>query len=277
MSVAPHGSGSPAVLSQGRGAKILLAAAALVVAVGALSYAIKPTSGTLEVSASGPHGRALPSVEIYVDSVKRCSTSHCRIEDLRDGVHIVEAKSPGYVAMAGKAVKIEAGEEIPFDLELDEGAQSSPSEAPAPAKAEEKQPEEPAERAAREDDPGQHEHTTSIEDLKPAGEEARVENKPSAPPANNELARKLAGAAPSEPTPAAPAQPQAGMATLNINSIPASRVVVDGRPLGQTPKVGLKLPPGAHTVVFIHPEHGRKVQRVTLQAGQAQTASVRFP
>lgn len=65
--------------------------------------------------------------------------------------------------------------------------------------------------------------------------------------------------------------------TLNINSIPVSTVILDGRPLGQTPKVGVSVSPGSHTVVFVHPEHGRKVRAVTVQAGQTATAAVRFP
>lgn len=75
------------------------------------------------------------------------------------------------------------------------------------------------------------------------------------------------------PKPAA----SSGQATLNINSIPVSNVILDGKPLGSTPKVGVSVSPGSHTVVFVHPEHGRKVRAVTVQAGQTATAAVRFP
>lgn len=85
----------------------------------------------------------------------------------------------------------------------------------------------------------------------------------------------------SAPAPAAPAPPKpaasSGQATLNINSIPVSNVILNGRPLGSTPKVGVSVPAGSHTVVFVHPEHGRKVRAVTVQAGQTATAAVRFP
>lgn len=78
-----------------------------------------------------------------------------------------------------------------------------------------------------------------------------------------------------------PAQPQRPAATgkgkLNINSIPVSAVVLDGVPQGNTPKVGLSVSAGRHTVVFIHPEHGRKVNTVNVRAGQTATAVVRFP
>ena len=82
---------------------------------------------------------------------------------------------------------------------------------------------------------------------------------------------------PAKPTAAAAAKPAAGQGTLNCNSIPVSNVIVDGRPLGSTPKMGLSVPAGTHTVVFVHPEHGRKVVTVSVGSGQAATASVRFP
>ena len=84
----------------------------------------------------------------------------------------------------------------------------------------------------------------------------------------------------SSPTPtkaATKAAPAAGQGTLNVTSIPVSNVIVDGRPMGSTPKMGLSVPAGTHTVVFVHPEHGRKVVTVTVAAGATQTASTRFP
>ena len=69
----------------------------------------------------------------------------------------------------------------------------------------------------------------------------------------------------------------AGQGTLNVNSIPVSNVIVDGRPMGSTPKMGLSVTAGTHTVVFVHPEHGRKVVTVTVVAGQTATAATRFP
>ncbi|HET9958539.1 MAG TPA: PEGA domain-containing protein [Polyangiaceae bacterium] len=77
-------------------------------------------------------------------------------------------------------------------------------------------------------------------------------------------------------TPPKPA-PAAGNGTLNLNSNPVSNVILDGRPLGATPKAGLSVPPGSHTVIFVHPEHGRKAKSVTVQAGKTVGISVRFP
>jgi serine/threonine-protein kinase len=101
--------------------------------------------------------------------------------------------------------------------------------------------------------------------------------------------RKARLAAPTPPathtsTPSTPAASKttsgasaAGQGTLNINSIPQSNVLLDGRPLGKTPKAGVSVSGGSHTVVFIHPEHGRKQVVVTVIPGRAATAAVRFP
>lgn len=69
----------------------------------------------------------------------------------------------------------------------------------------------------------------------------------------------------------------AAKGTLNINSIPVSQVILDGRPLGTTPKLGVSVSAGKHTVVFVHPEHGRKSSTVNVTAGGTATAAVRFP
>jgi serine/threonine-protein kinase len=76
---------------------------------------------------------------------------------------------------------------------------------------------------------------------------------------------------PPKETPAA-----SGSGTLNINSIPVSKVVLDGKPLGSTPKVGVSVPAGNHTVTFIHPELGKKSVTVAVKAGETKTAAVKF-
>lgn len=67
-----------------------------------------------------------------------------------------------------------------------------------------------------------------------------------------------------------------GGCSVNINSIPVSKVVLDGRPLGSTPKVGISVPCGSHTVTFIHPEKGRKSVTVTANPGKPATAATKF-
>jgi serine/threonine-protein kinase len=75
----------------------------------------------------------------------------------------------------------------------------------------------------------------------------------------------------------APKAAATGNGTLNINAIPVSNVLLDGRPMGQTPKMGVSVPPGSHTVMFVNAEHGRKSKSVTVEAGKTQTVVVKFP
>jgi hypothetical protein len=62
---------------------------------------------------------------------------------------------------------------------------------------------------------------------------------------------------------------------ININSIPSARVLLDGRPVGKTP-TRVSASPGKHTVIFIHPQRGRRTVRVQVRSGKAATAAVRF-
>jgi PEGA domain len=93
------------------------------------------------------------------------------------------------------------------------------------------------------------------------------------------------GPAPDRPAPDRPAPekkapetspPASGTGTLNINSIPVSKVVLDGKPLGSTPKVGVSVPAGSHTVTFIHPDLGKQTVTVVVKGGETKTAAVKF-
>ena len=75
----------------------------------------------------------------------------------------------------------------------------------------------------------------------------------------------------------APKAAATGNGTLNINAIPASNVLLDGRPMGLTPKMGVSVAPGPHTVMFVNADHGRKSKGVTVEAGKTQTVVVKFP
>jgi serine/threonine-protein kinase len=75
-------------------------------------------------------------------------------------------------------------------------------------------------------------------------------------------------------TPAAAAA-KGGNASLTFTSTPPSNVIFDGRPLGKTPK-SASVPPGQHTVVFVHPEMGRKAKSINVNPGQKATLTVKF-
>jgi len=70
--------------------------------------------------------------------------------------------------------------------------------------------------------------------------------------------------------------PAGGNCTLNINSIPVSNVILNGRPLGGTPKLGVSVAAGSHTVVFVHPEFGRKSTSTSCKAGETKTVAMRL-
>ncbi|MFO0676413.1 MAG: protein kinase [Polyangiaceae bacterium] len=79
-----------------------------------------------------------------------------------------------------------------------------------------------------------------------------------------------------KPTPK-PAEVAAGEGTLNINSIPASSVVLDGRPIGATPKLGVSVKAGSHTILFVNADEGLKKQiTVTVAAGETKAASAKL-
>ena len=68
---------------------------------------------------------------------------------------------------------------------------------------------------------------------------------------------------------------KAPVGSLNVTSNPPANVVLDGRPIGQAPRV-VQVSPGTHTVLFIHPLYGRKLLNVNVSAGRASSAAANF-
>jgi serine/threonine-protein kinase len=64
--------------------------------------------------------------------------------------------------------------------------------------------------------------------------------------------------------------------TLNMNSIPISKIILDGKPLGSTPKMGVSVSAGVHTVTFVMPDGQRKSMSVAMKGGETKTAVTRF-
>jgi hypothetical protein len=65
------------------------------------------------------------------------------------------------------------------------------------------------------------------------------------------------------------------LGALDISANPGSSLVLDGRPLGRSPRT-VELPSGPHTVLFIHPERGRMSVTVNVRAGRTTSASANF-
>jgi serine/threonine-protein kinase len=128
-------------------------------------------------------------------------------------------------------------------------------------------------------DDGQAEKTFVI-DMVPSSSSASemplaVAERPSPRPAPATVPATAPAHAAPAPAPA-PAAPQGGNATLTFTSTPPSNVIFDGRPLGKTPK-SASVPPGQHTVVFVHPEMGRKAKSINVNPNQKATLTVKFP
>ena len=105
-----------------------------------------------------------------------------------------------------------------------------------------------------------------------------------------ELVPVSVAAAPPKPLRSLPARPQEPISLdeepptkevrnsgfLNLSSIPHTNVILDGKPIGNTPKLGIAATPGPHSIVFIHPKLGRKSRTVTVFAGQTVTVAATF-
>lgn len=76
----------------------------------------------------------------------------------------------------------------------------------------------------------------------------------------------------SAPQAAAPAA-AGGQGFLNINSLPASKVVLDGKPLGPTPQLNVAVPAGSHKILFLNSDLGlKKTITVTVAKGETKAA-----
>jgi hypothetical protein len=75
----------------------------------------------------------------------------------------------------------------------------------------------------------------------------------------------------------ASANPSATLPTclLNLNSLPSAKVVLDGMPLGFTPRIGIRAPAGEHQVLFVGANGDRQV-RVTCAKGETKTVAERL-
>lgn len=359
-------SSEPSPYARSKRTMLLGAAAAVVVVVG-LVFALLPGQGSLVVTVAGPGNKAVPDVAIFVDGVKRCDKSPCQVKDLAAGTHLVRVTAPGYEQTADQGVKIEAGDEAVHNVQLtraggtgltiraegrglklfvdDKEIGPLPQELPDLTPGEhtvridggeryetferrvtieagqllalepklkvkkglatikpgmnsedarvvlvsgnERRPvpqlplavDIPVDKGYRivatkrgfqdfeqklEFEDGQAERTFVI-DLTPATTETAAPPEP----APQYQARV------SSPAPAAPAAPKATTGTLTLNSVPPSNVILDGRPLGPTPK-SASVSPGTHTVIFVHAEHGRKAKSVTVGAGKTVPVTVKF-
>jgi serine/threonine-protein kinase len=119
--------------------------------------------------------------------------------------------------------------------------------------------------------------------LEPKGASTPSAPAPQAGPAAN--AGAVTTPAPPAPPPAPVAAPPpptqavasgGGEAYLNINSIPPSTCVLDGKPLGSTPKLHVVVRSGAHRVTFRSTDGATKTVTVSVGAGETRLAATRL-
>jgi hypothetical protein len=102
------------------------------------------------------------------------------------------------------------------------------------------------------------------------------EHKPAArAPRSEPKARRAAPSQRVEPT-ARPARPAAtagsAMGTLRLNTRPWSRVIIDGRLIGNTPQFNISLRAGSHSVNLVNPEFGlNKTVTIEIKPGEVVT------
>ena len=63
---------------------------------------------------------------------------------------------------------------------------------------------------------------------------------------------------------------------LNISSIPVSKVVLDGKVLGSTPKTKYKVTPGAHQITFVNTDGLKFEKSVLVIAGKTVSIEHKF-
>lgn len=208
---------------------------------------------TRVVSASGPNGELLNEGRVFVDGAAQCEVLPCELE-LADGEHWVTVRSPGFETPPSRSISVGADQPSRIHFELSPTADRVPTHV-----------------SAAQPQPAQATVAVAALTLPPSPVPAPapvVEPAPAPVPAP--------AAAPARGAPAFRFAPPAAMGRLNINSIPAANVVVDGRPRGRTPIIGLRVKAGAHSVVFIGPE-GQRVSRGTLvEAGATATVAARL-
>jgi hypothetical protein len=234
-------------------ALLLVGVLPLVVLGGLVTGAFSPARGSLVVTVAGAKHGPVQSPVVVTDDVPRCKESPCRVTNLEPGTHFVRVTAPGYQQMAPRAVTVEKGGEVVLHVELAR---------------------EPSRITVADNAPAKTQAPLDLDDPS-----VKLEALPKSAGASNSTAgqsvQTSSALASRAATPAAAAVSNEP-GKLNLSSTPPSNVVLDGRPLGVTPRSGIKVKPGAHSVVFIHPKHGRKTARANVKPGGTSNVSVRF-
>lgn len=245
---------------------LILGLAVAVIVGGVIGAAqLGESKGSLLVKVNTEEQRAITNLRVLVNGQVACRSQPCNLS-LTPGTHFVRTEAEGFTPTAARAVIVEADQAtvVPVTLTLPDkpadpasntalAAGSSPAALPEPtaAQTEQSQP-APTSIAAH-----QRAQPKATKQLKSTA--AKDATQPSTQNGQSSGNRGI-------PRPAA----------LNLNSIPASNVLLDGRPIGKTPLLNVSVKPGKHSVTFLHPKRGRKTVSVEVGAGAKRTVTTRF-
>lgn len=70
--------------------------------------------------------------------------------------------------------------------------------------------------------------------------------------------------------------PAGGTGRITLNADPWAEVILDRKPVGKTPILGLEVSEGRHHVLFRHPQHGSREEWITVKAGETVSRSARL-
>ncbi len=268
----------PSLFSGVRGSnRYIMAAGILLLAAGPVAHWLRPREAKAVVVVTGAGTMPLDRFTLEVDGRQSCSSSPCSIS-LEPGMHALRAESKGY-ARYEQRIAVTPGSEVALHVALE----LAPPKAGGHASDAPRTRVEDGSAVGQERDPAR-----GLVLAKPAdsaviaadrADSARPGAVAAAGPNSNAHAQRSVPVARSHPTApeAKAAETSEGTCTLNLNSIPASNVLVDGRPYGSTPKVGLVVAAGSHTVMFAQPDGGpRESQTIVCKVGEAQTVAARL-
>src|SRR5690606_34069522 len=69
--------------------------------------------------ASGPESQAIPKLVILVDDESRCSYSPCRVSGLDTGLHVIQARAPGFSSSAPVTIEMSPATDVTHNFVLD--------------------------------------------------------------------------------------------------------------------------------------------------------------
>lgn len=220
--------------------------------------------GALVATVAGAQGQPVKGLSVFVDGTKRCESSPCRVEQLDSGSHFVKVTAPGYIPTAAQAVAVHSGKDAVMRLEM------SPLK---PAKADKEAADSDKDEASPDDNKKPDDNGAVQASKLPTAPEHTASG---APVYHHRAVHHAAPAHHSAPAakPAAHTAAPAGKGILVLSSTPATNVVVDGHPLGSTPKA-VRVPAGTHTIVFAG-EAGRAVRSINVKPDARLNVAVRF-